>query len=90
VGSSQVVARRVVNARKCLNQREGWTRREDSLPARLLEPSLSPPGERGLSRDRLDTMIATYYRERGWDHEGRVPLSLRRGLGLDYMAFGID
>ena len=31
------VARRVVNARKCLNQREGWTRQEDTLPARLLD-----------------------------------------------------
>src|SRR4051794_18787724 len=31
------VSTRVVNARKCLNQREGWTRAEDTLPARLIE-----------------------------------------------------
>jgi hypothetical protein len=28
-------------------------------------------------------MIAAYYRERGWDPDGRVPMSLRRELGLD-------
>src|SRR5262249_28321816 len=62
----RTVARRVVNARKCLNQREGWTRREDTLPARLLEPSSSAQAP-GLSRERLDTMIAAYYQERQWD-----------------------
>ena len=33
---TEAAARRVVNARKCLNQREGWTRAEDTLPARFL------------------------------------------------------
>jgi aldehyde:ferredoxin oxidoreductase len=86
----KTLARRVVNARKCLNQREGWTRSEDTLPARLLEPddSAAPPENPRLSRQRLDTMIAAYYRERGWDRDGRVPMSLRRELGLDDPAFG--
>ncbi len=38
---AKTLAHAVVNARKCLNQREGWTRREDTLPARLLEPGES-------------------------------------------------
>ncbi|MFI5461599.1 MAG: aldehyde ferredoxin oxidoreductase family protein [Isosphaerales bacterium] len=86
----QTLARRVVNARKCLNEREGWTRLEDALPARLVEPSASPPGSPSLSRERLDTMIAAYYRERGWDDAGRVPRHLRRELGLDDPSFGTD
>src|SRR5436305_7439285 len=32
----RTTARRVVNARKCLNQREGWSRLEDALPPRFL------------------------------------------------------
>ncbi len=78
------LAQRVVNARKCLNEREGWTRAEDTLPAGLLEPSESRPGVTSLSRERLDTMIAAYYQERGWDREGRVPIRSRAataGLG---------
>ena len=88
-GELETLGKRVVNARKCLNQREGWTSREDTLPARLLEPADSQGGLNTLSRDRLDTMIAAYYRERGWDPTGRVPVGLRRELGLDQPAFGV-
>jgi aldehyde:ferredoxin oxidoreductase len=83
------LAQRVVNARKCLNEREGWTRAEDTLPDRLLVPPESTSAAPGLSRQRLDTMIAAYYQERGWDQEGRVPSDLRRDLGLDDPAFGV-
>jgi aldehyde:ferredoxin oxidoreductase len=84
----QTLAWRVVNARKCLNQREGWARHEDTLPARFLNDTESHPGSPTLSAERLDTMIAAYYRERGWAHDGRVPLHLRRELGLGDPAFG--
>ena len=86
--SCKTLGRRVVNARKCLNEREGWTCREDTLPARFLEPAEPRPGSPSLSRERLDTMIAAYYRERGWDPDGRVPMHLRRELALDDPAFG--
>ena len=75
-------ARRVVNARKCLNQREGWTRAEDTLPARFLTE------DQGLSRGRLETMIASYYEGRGWDEAGLVPATLRRELSLIGPEFG--
>jgi aldehyde:ferredoxin oxidoreductase len=82
------VARRVVNARKCVNLREGWTAREDTLPARLLSDVPTTPGGAFLSRERLDAMIASYYQGRGWTPTGTVPVELRRELGLDGEAFG--
>jgi aldehyde:ferredoxin oxidoreductase len=84
------LAQRVVNARKCLNEREGWTRAEDTLPERLLGSIESSAVAPGLSRQRLETMIAAYYLERGWDREGKVPSDLRRKLGLNDPAFGLD
>jgi aldehyde:ferredoxin oxidoreductase len=87
-GELHVVARRVVNARKCLNVREGWTRSEDTLPPSLLEDGEPLPESPRLSRDRLETMIAAYYEERDWDREGLVPIALRRELGLDGPEFG--
>jgi len=81
-------AKRIVNARKCLNQREGWSRSEDTLPPRLLEDSPRAPDAPFLSRSRLETMIAAYYAERGWTEQGRVPESLRAELGLAGAAFG--
>ena len=76
-------ARRIVNARKSVNIREGWTRSEDTLPPRCLSD------DGGLSRQRLDGMIAAYYSGRGWDEDGLIPGELRRSLGLDDAAFGI-
>ncbi len=78
-------ARRIVNARKCVNLREGWTRVEDTLPPRCLAEATGGPS---LSRGRLDSMIAGYYQGRGWDGEGRIPAELRRSLSLEDPAFG--
>jgi aldehyde:ferredoxin oxidoreductase len=88
VAELQTLARRVVNARKCLNEREGWSRREDTLPRRFLADTDGEPGAPALSAARLETMIAAYYHERGWDRDGRVPMTLRRELGLADPAFG--
>jgi aldehyde:ferredoxin oxidoreductase len=84
----ETVGKRVVNARKCLNQREGWTAAEDTLPSRLLTESPLQPGASFLSRSRLQAMIAAYYAERGWTEQGRVPDHLRAELGLEDPAFG--
>ena len=77
------VAARVVNARKLVNIREGWTRAEDTLPARLLRDAPESPGGAFLPAARLEAMIAAYYAGRGWDAEGFVPASLRAALQLD-------
>lgn len=82
------VAARVVNARKCLNLREGWTRAEDALPPRLFGPSPDPAARRPLDRARLDAQISAYYETRGWSRQGLVPAALRAALGLDGPAFG--
>ena len=84
----ETIGKRVVSARKCLNQREGWTRAEDTLPPRLLTNDESLSGPSGLSRRRLETMIEAYYRERGWNDQGRVTAELRAALGLEDRDFG--
>jgi aldehyde:ferredoxin oxidoreductase len=84
----RLVARRVVNARKCMNEREGWTPAEDTLPARFFSDAPANPQFPSLSRERLSAMITAYYRERGWTAEGRVPAVLRTELDLDDASFG--
>lgn len=85
VDASEVrrLGERVVTARKLVNVREGWTRDEDTLPARLLEEPQDGGGTRfRLSRDELDRMIAAYYRAHGWTERGDVPYERVLGLGL--------
>jgi aldehyde:ferredoxin oxidoreductase len=81
-------ARRIVTAKKLYNQREGWTRAEDTLPPRFLSEGL-PVGdaaEATLPRERLTAMIAAYYAARGWSQNGGVPLALVAQLDLNDLA----
>jgi aldehyde:ferredoxin oxidoreductase len=77
------VARRIVTAKKLYNIREGWTAAEDTLPRRFLSEGLLAGAQSAvLPRERLQGMVAAYYRARGWDEEGRVPEGLREELDL--------
>ena len=76
----RTTARRIVTARKLINEREGWTRVEDSLPPRLHDDG-------ALTKERLDAMIDEYYRQRQWDSYGRVTAAERTALGLTDTAF---
>jgi aldehyde:ferredoxin oxidoreductase len=67
-----------------VNEREGWTAAEDTLPPALLAER---PDEPSLPEARLREMVAAYYRERGWGADGRVPAALRAELGLDGTAW---
>jgi aldehyde:ferredoxin oxidoreductase len=59
-------AKAIVAAKHAFNRREGWTRAEDTLPARLLDVPLTLPSGRvaSLTRERLDRMVNSYHRER--------------------------
>ncbi len=83
-------AERIVTLKKLFNEREGWTRAEDTLPARFLREPLAAPhaGDAPadgvtLSPQDLDRMIRSYYRARGWAEDGHVPLKRARALGLE-------
>lgn len=83
----KLAATRIVNVRKCLNERAGWTCEEDTLPPRIFDSSPETL-ETALPKSRLDSMIASYYRHRGWCEDGTVPVVLRAKLGLSEPAFG--
>jgi aldehyde:ferredoxin oxidoreductase len=81
----RVTSERIVNAKKLFNQREGWTRAEDTLPPRFLTEALPSGASRGaaLSARDLNRMISRYYELRGWDEQGRVAMSRVRALSLE-------
>jgi aldehyde:ferredoxin oxidoreductase len=59
-------ARGIVAAKHAFNRREGWTRAEDTLPARLLDAPLQLPSGREavLTRERLRAMVDAYHETR--------------------------
>ncbi len=76
---------RIWNLERLFNLREGFGRRDDTLPPRLLEEPL----DRGPSRGRcpeLAGMLETYYRLRGWDEDGVPTAETRARLGLERLG----
>ncbi|MHB8990965.1 MAG: aldehyde ferredoxin oxidoreductase family protein [Chloroflexota bacterium] len=86
----QRVGERVSNLKKAYNIREGWTRADDTLPARVFEEPLPTGIARGtlLSREELDVMIEGYYEARGWTPEGLIPAAKLADLGLGELGKG--
>ena len=66
-GELHSTARGIVAAKHAFNRREGWTRAEDTLPARLLDVplTLASGREAALTRERLEAMVDGYHRARG-------------------------
>lgn len=79
------VGRRIVTLRKLVNEREGWTLAEDTLPDRFLSEPLDVPGGPPvtLSRAGLTRMIQAYHRAQGWCPDGLPTDDLLRELGLE-------
>lgn len=83
-------AARIVTVKKLFNEREGWSRAEDTLPRRFLTEPLEAPQKDASPADGvtlrpqdLDRMILGYYRARGWSDDGTVPAERAATLGLE-------
>jgi len=59
-------ARRIVGIKRRFNLMAGWTRDEDTLPARFLDTPLPNDPNATISRRQLDALVAEYHRQRGW------------------------
>jgi aldehyde:ferredoxin oxidoreductase len=80
----QQVGERVNNIAKLFNIREGFTRKQDSLPYRLIHEPLKGGASKGqkISQPDLDTMLDEYYSARGWDKNGNPTPAKLQELGL--------
>ena len=59
-------ARRIVAAKREVNVLAGWTPAEDTLPDRFFDAPLPNDAAAALTRERLQQLVAEYYRQRGW------------------------
>lgn len=80
----QQVGERVNVLKKLFNIRQGWRTEDDWLPDRLLGAPLPTGVGQGieLTKTELRAMINGYYKARGWDEHGRVPLEKQKALNL--------
>jgi aldehyde:ferredoxin oxidoreductase len=71
--SLREIARRVITLERKFNLAEGMSRKDDTLPARMLNEPLPDGMAEGKKVEGLDIMLDEYYEIRGWDKEGRPP-----------------
>jgi aldehyde:ferredoxin oxidoreductase len=82
------VGERVVNLKKAFNIREGWTKADDWLPARVFEDPVpsGPSAGSFIKPDELRMEIEEYYLARGWTEDGMIPKNKLVELGLEDIA----
>jgi aldehyde:ferredoxin oxidoreductase len=72
---------RIVNAERLFLVKAGFSRKDDSLPLRILQTPL-PDGPAKGRVCELDKMLPLYYALRGWDNDGRPTDAKLSELGL--------
>jgi len=85
----QTVGERINNLARAFNAREGFTRKDDTLPERLMTEPLKAGASKGhfISKEDLKKMLDEYYTERGWDVITGTPTRGKlTDLGLGYAA----
>ena len=82
------VGERSVTMARVFNLREGFGRRDDTLPDRLFEPLESGALKGvGIDRGEFDDLLTLYYEAMGWDPKDGVPT---RGKLAELNLFWLD
>ena len=82
VEDMQTIGRRVINIGRAFNQREGFDRRHDTVPKRIVSEALQtgPAKGQAIPQEVFDDMLSQYYEVMGWDENGKMPEDLVASL----------
>jgi len=66
---------RVLNIARAFNQREGFDRKDDTIPKRLVNEALQSGAAAGqkIPQEAFEDMLDQYYTVIGWDKNGMIP-----------------
>jgi aldehyde:ferredoxin oxidoreductase len=79
------VGERINNLARVFNVREGFDRKDDTFPERILTEPIKDGASKGqyIPKEDLDLMLDEYYAERGWDSNGIPTKEKLNELGLE-------
>ncbi|MBT3255001.1 MAG: aldehyde ferredoxin oxidoreductase family protein [Deltaproteobacteria bacterium] len=68
------IGRRVIDLERMINQREGLSRMDDTLPGRYFDDPMPSGHTKGhkIDRERFEDLLDHYYQVKGWDNEGNL------------------
>jgi aldehyde:ferredoxin oxidoreductase len=80
----KVVGRRIWTMARLINSREGFSRKDDTIPKRIYMEPLPEGNPKGkvLSQEDFQKMLTEYYQLWGWDDQGRPTPATVQELGL--------
>jgi len=81
------VGERMFNLERAFNVREGFDRKQDTLPRRMLTEPLHTRKAKGEGQivSHQDDFLDKYYRLRGWTQAGIPTVDKLKALGLDFV-----
>ncbi len=70
----QEIGKRVIDIERMFLNREGISRKDDTLPKRYFDDPMPLKIAKGhhIDRKEFDKMLSRYYKLRGWDNDGQV------------------
>ncbi len=77
---------RINNVARLFNVREGLTRKDDTLPWKVMNepiPDEGPSKGAVVTQEELDLLLDDYYESRGWTREGVPTTAKLKELGMD-------
>jgi aldehyde:ferredoxin oxidoreductase len=78
------IGERIVCVERCFNVRDGFGRKDDSLPRRMTSEPLQKAGpSSGQVIENLDTLLDEYYEALGYTREGVPTAEKLRDLGIE-------
>ena len=85
-----VAGERINTLAKLINVREGLSRKDDTLPWKVMNQPITDDGPaKGavVTQEELDLMLDDYYQARGWNVEGVPTKAKLQALGMqDYQS----
>ncbi len=82
----EIAGERIQALAKLINTREGLTRKDDTLPWKVMNQPISDDGPvKGVivTQDELNLMLDEYYKARGYDNQGIPTKAKLKELGLE-------
>ncbi|MCK4432962.1 MAG: aldehyde ferredoxin oxidoreductase, partial [Methanomicrobia archaeon] len=73
---------RIWNLTKIFNVKNGVTRKDETIPKRIMEETLEIDEAR-IGKDTFEKMLDEYYKMRGWDENGIPKKEKLRELNLE-------
>jgi aldehyde:ferredoxin oxidoreductase len=79
------IGERIINLERIFNVREGVSRKDDTLPYRVISDEIPQGPHKGhrIPNEKLKELLDSYYRLRGWDQDGIPGKEKLRQLGLE-------